>query len=284
MDRFYKFRLLGITHKHPGHTIAKRFFCPGWEMVDESLIQQTTIKNEYLVPSTRELGVFYVVNSIIGTCSCPVKITGAPCKHQGAVSVKFYITNFNFLPSLTPNDRMVYSYIAVGFIAENSSFYASLQAGSPSQVQIHTEPSSKVQVLHTELQVEKHNEIDEGLMISSTTEWRELNENNEDEIDKSALVTFLEEIKVDYENYGPQFRTAFDKFAKRYHASKSQSIPWLCSFLYDINRNVDPTRVKSGSMICVQVESVKRRKSERSNGTRQKSSAIVEGEKENSDP
>lgn len=113
---------------------------------------------------------------------------------------------------------------------------------------------------------------------------RELNENNEDEIDKSALVTFLEEIKVDYENYGPQFRTAFDKFAKRYHASKSQSIPWLCSFLYDINRNVDPTRVKSGSMICVQVESVKRRKSERSNGTRQKSSAIVEGEKENSDP
>ncbi|CAB4494576.1 unnamed protein product [Rhizophagus irregularis] len=256
MDRFYKLRLLRIAHKHPGHTIAKIFFCPGWKMVDESLIQQTTIKNKYLIPSTRELGVFYVVNSIIGTCSCPVEITGAPCKHQGAVSVKFYITNFNFLPSLTPNDRMVYSYIAVGFIVENSSFYASLQ----------------------------HNEIDEGLMISSTTEWRELNENNENEIDKSALVTFLEEIKVDYENYGPQFCTAFDKFAKRYHVSKSQSIPWLCSFLYDINRNVDPTQVKSGSMICVQVESVKRRKSEGSNGTRQKSSAIVEGEKENSDP
>ncbi|PKY55713.1 hypothetical protein RhiirA4_475356 [Rhizophagus irregularis] len=251
MDRFYKLRLLRIVHKHPGHTIAKRFFCPGWEIVDESLIQQTTIKNKYLVPSTRE--------------------SGASCKHQGAVSVKFHIANFNFLPSLTPNDHMVYSYIAIGFIAENSSFYASLQAGFPSQIQI-------------QLQVEKHNEIDEGLMISSTTEWRELNENNEDEIDKSALVIFLEEIKVDYENYGPQFRTAFDKFAKRYHASKSQSIPQLCSFLYDINRNVDPTRVKSGSMIHVQVESVKRRKSEGSNGTRRKLSAIVEGEKENSDP
>jgi len=91
------------------------------------------------------------------------------------------------------------------------------------------------------------------------------------------LVAFLEEIKVDYENYGPQFRIALDKFAKRYHASKSKSIPRLCSFLYDINRNVDPTRVKSGSMIRVQVESVKRR-------TKRKLSAILEGEKENSDP
>ena len=67
---------------------------------------------------------------------------------------------------------------------------------------------------------------------------REPNENNEDEFDKSVLVAFLEEIKVDYENYGPQFRIALDKFAKRYHASKSKSISRLCSFLYDINRNV----------------------------------------------
>ena len=117
MDRFYKLRLLGIAHKHPGYTIAKRFFCPGWETVDGNSIQQTTIENEYLVPSTKESGVFYVVNSAVGTYSCPVRITGAPCcpcKHQGTVSVKFHIANFNFLPSLTPDDRMIYSYIAVG--------------------------------------------------------------------------------------------------------------------------------------------------------------------------
>jgi hypothetical protein len=88
---------------------------------------------------------------------------------------------------------------------------------------------------------------------------REQNRKGEmNEIDKSTLVAFLEEIKADYENYGPQFRTALDKFAERYYASKLMSIPRLCSFLYyDINRNVDPTRVKSGSMIRVQVESVK---------------------------
>ena len=47
----------------------------------------------------------------------------------------------------------------------------------------------------------------------------EQNGKNEiNEVDKSALAAFLEEIKADYENYGPQFRTALDKFAKRYHA------------------------------------------------------------------
>ncbi|CAB4431977.1 unnamed protein product, partial [Rhizophagus irregularis] len=32
MERFYKRRLLGVAHGHPGHTIATRFFCPGLGM------------------------------------------------------------------------------------------------------------------------------------------------------------------------------------------------------------------------------------------------------------
>lgn len=37
-----------------------------------------------------------------------------------------------------------------------------------------------------------------------------------------------------------------------------KSIPRLVSFLYDMNRDLYPTiKIKSGSMICVQVESVK---------------------------
>jgi len=43
--------------------------------------------------------------------------------------------------------------------------------------------------------------------------YRELNKENE-EIDNSALVAFLEEIKTDYQVDSPQFRTALDKFAE----------------------------------------------------------------------
>ena len=108
---------------------------------------------------------------------------------------------------------------------------------------------------------------------------RESNKENED-IDDSANISFLEEIKADYQNFGPQFRTAFNKFAKRYHASKSKSIPRLCSFLYDINSNVE--RVRSGAKICVQVESVKWRKG--SSGTGRRLPGIINSGKENSDP
>ena len=72
---------------------------------------------------------------------------------------------------------------------------------------------------------------------------------------------------------------------EHYDAAKSKSIPRLCSLLYDLNRDLDPTaRVNSGSMIRVQVESVKRRKTERSGGGKRKISATIHKGKENIDP
>jgi len=120
--------------------------------------------------------------------------------------------------------------------------------------------------------------------LTETTEPNKENEGNE-ETDDSIFSTFLERIKDDYHNGGPQIRTALDKFAERYDAAKSKSTPRLCSFLYDLNRNFDPTaRVNSGSMIRVQVESVKRRKTERSGGGKRKISATIREGKENIDP
>ena len=89
---------------------------------------------------------------------------------------------------------------------------------------------------------------------------------------------FLEDIKEDYQNGNMQLCTALNKFAERYKAAKLKSIPRLVSFLYDLNRDLDPTtRVKSGSMIRVQVESIKRRKSNGS-GYKQKLPAIKDKE------
>ncbi|PKY19692.1 hypothetical protein RhiirB3_495423 [Rhizophagus irregularis] len=76
-------------------------------------IQKSSVENEFFVPSAQNSNI-YVVNSKIGTCTCPIGMTGVPCKHQGAVSVKFHISTFNFLPSLASNDRMIYAYIALG--------------------------------------------------------------------------------------------------------------------------------------------------------------------------
>jgi len=117
--------------------------------------------------------------------------------------------------------------------------------------------------------------------------YREPNEDNEENERNKEIIfsTFLERMKEDYHNGGSQIRTALDKFAECYDAAKSKSSPRLCSFLYDLNRDLDPAvRVNSGSMIRVQVESVKRRKTERSGGGKRKISATIREGKENIDP
>ena len=106
-------------------------------------------------------------------------------------------------------------------------------------------------------------------------------ENQKSEFDRSSFDAFIEEVKEDYENCGSQFRTAFDKFTERYKAAKSKSVPRLNTLLYDIKRDLDPlAHVKSGSMIRVQVESIKRRKSEGA-GAKRRYSVSTGGNKEN---
>src|SRR5207245_1404790 len=96
-----------------------------------------------------------------------------------------------------------------------------------------------------------------GLTISNS--YREPNKRNEG-INFMTFNTFLEDIKMDYENASQSLRTALDKFKKRYNAAKSKSIFKLISFLYDLNNSLDPMCVKSGIQIRVQVKSVKRHK------------------------
>ena len=111
-------------------------------------------------------------------------------------------------------------------------------------------------------------------------------ENNEEfkESDITEFTSFLEEVKSDYQDSGQALRIALNKFKDRYKVAKQNSIPRLTSFLYDLNRDLDPmTRVKSGAKIRVQVESIKRRKTEGSGSKRRLPVSNNKG-KENTDP
>jgi hypothetical protein len=110
---------------------------------------------------------------------------------------------------------------------------------------------------------------------------KESSEGNE-KIDISAFNTFIEDVKMDYQNASQTLYTALDKFRERYNAAKLKSIPQLTFFLYDLNCNLDPIRVKSGAQIHVQIESVKRRKKE-GNNTRRLLSVSTNEDKENFD-
>ena len=89
---------------------------------------------------------------------------------------------------------------------------------------------------------------------------------------------------MDYQNADQALRTALNKFKDRYNAAKSKSVLRLSSFLYDLNRDLDPmVRIKSGAHIRVQVESIKRRKTE-GGGSKQRLPVLINEDKENFDP
>ncbi|CAG8720399.1 29658_t:CDS:2, partial [Racocetra persica] len=156
----------------------------------------------------------------IGACSCPIGMSSAPCKHQGAVSVKFHLSIVNFFPSLTPDDCMTYAYIALG----------------------------DQETLHMEMEISSN-----SLII----------ENKETEKFDSSEFTSLLVVNSDYQNGGSTLHATLNKFKDRYIAARTKSISRLSSFLYDINRDLDPmVHAKSDSRIRVQVESIRRRKTE----------------------
>lgn len=110
---------------------------------------------------------------------------------------------------------------------------------------------------------------------------KEANENIEADI--SVFTNFLENIREDYQNSGTQLRTTLNKFEERYMAAKSKSISQLVSLLYDLNSHLDSkVNIRGGSMIRVQIESVKQRKTEGS-GRKRKQPGII-NDKENLDP
>ncbi|CAG8813557.1 8274_t:CDS:1, partial [Cetraspora pellucida] len=63
------------------------------------------------VPSATKIGITYIVNPTIGICLCFASISGAPCKHQTAITIKFQEEMSNFVDTFTINDQIDYFYI-----------------------------------------------------------------------------------------------------------------------------------------------------------------------------
>ncbi|CAG8629716.1 19316_t:CDS:2 [Gigaspora margarita] len=104
-----------IANRHLGHLeISTRFRCPGWEGINQENIQYDNINNIYFVPSATINNKYYIVDSSIGTCTCPMALGGSPCKHQAVVAIKYHSGSFNYIAALTLEDY--------------PTFYASLRA------------------------------------------------------------------------------------------------------------------------------------------------------------
>ncbi|KAJ8333580.1 hypothetical protein SKAU_G00415880 [Synaphobranchus kaupii] len=79
------------------------------EINSDAIVQED--QSNYTVASSSSTGLFYHVNMAIGCCTCPVGISGGPCKHQSVVASKFG-QHESFPRISTPATRKLYYEIA----------------------------------------------------------------------------------------------------------------------------------------------------------------------------
>ncbi|CAG8777090.1 25454_t:CDS:2, partial [Racocetra persica] len=223
-------------------------------------IRPTEISTEYLVPSQKKgTELFYIVNTEFCICICFIGLSGAPCKYQGAVAAKYNIGSLNFFPSLSPNDRACFVYIACGIMAD-SSFYASLHAHKNN----NHEESNTNRILVTNINTNQIvTDADANMDANVDTNVNvNTNVNASLNIDLNANADVNADVNVDVNasvNINPNANANVN--ANEYNHVNVDA---------DVNIATD-----SGAKICIQVESVKRRKTE--------SSVKKSGDKENRD-
>lgn len=115
LDRYFQRKLLALAFGKPQNLhIASRCFGKKASTVDLATITQDSGEPfKFYVPSRKEKGTIYVVNSSIGMCSCPAGENGNSCPHQAAVALKYGISNSNFIPT-NHIDKYKLAVLAIG--------------------------------------------------------------------------------------------------------------------------------------------------------------------------
>jgi len=81
-------------------------------------------------------GQTYSTHLAVGICSCPVGLTGGPCKHQHAVSVKYKLEGHNSV-LLSAETKVRLHYVATGSRDVPNDWYGSLVYTSPQKARCH---------------------------------------------------------------------------------------------------------------------------------------------------
>ena len=127
LESYYCRKLLSVSNNRLDTYVALRFQGLNAKKVPKESIEEVDKGKCYHVKSTSQRGVAYVVDMLVGVCTCPQGLDGSPCKHQAAIAIHYGTPSINCIPTLAPQIRRIYAQIALGKEAVTSlSFYAGI--------------------------------------------------------------------------------------------------------------------------------------------------------------
>ena len=139
LELYHQRKLLSMAHNRVDHYISVKYRGLNASKVPKEQIEQLPNNaDQFLVKSKSDLDTTYLVDTALGTCSCPHGKDGSPCRHQGAIVLHFHHKALNFIPTMHASSRGQLAYIALGNRAEQSlDFYASLTQAEETQEIVH---------------------------------------------------------------------------------------------------------------------------------------------------
>ena len=132
MEKYYTNRLLDLAHSRYRPGIALKYrnvHISGYNLNNTKKVRDSI----YLVVETvKDIELEFFVDVDIGCCSCPVGFSGAACKHQAAIAIKYKIFAVNIPPFHSKEARYFFAVLARGEDNEmDINFYSDLSEVNP---------------------------------------------------------------------------------------------------------------------------------------------------------
>ena len=102
LESYYCRKLLNVSNNTLDTYVTLRFQGLNANKVPKESIEEVDKGKCYHVKSTSERGVAYVVDMLVGVCTCPQGLDGSPCKHQAAIAIHYGTPSINCIPALAP--------------------------------------------------------------------------------------------------------------------------------------------------------------------------------------
>ena len=114
MEKYYVNRLLDIAHSRYRPGIALKFRQLQKLTNTVSNIEQHSQDIYCVTECISDSNFDFLVDTEIGTCSCLTGCSGAPCKHQAAVAMKFSLPSLTLPPVFSSESRLFFAKLASG--------------------------------------------------------------------------------------------------------------------------------------------------------------------------
>ena len=108
LELYFEKCLLDVAHNHPSPHLK----LPSTAIKEPAFLEKLseTIYRRYTNDPSRN----HVVEVELGMCSCPVGVSGVPCKHQAFAIQELKLPSVKFVPQYSVEGQRLFAILAIG--------------------------------------------------------------------------------------------------------------------------------------------------------------------------